>query len=365
MFDEAASHSSLSTSSSLLSTRIATNLFLYSTQSLFYSSILIAFWLPSNCHAFDNIVNIPSHLALNATDNRSDSLQYLQQVPSPSMVTPKPLSSSSSSASFPFSGQSPSKQYAILDFRNNLNRQLKSIQDKELLVPTIQNLFDSNEPISLTGSHNDTKIIIQLMTKMEMKFTRAIRAVNETRATILDILISTGHQRKINSSDINNDDVRNVFLESIILPCSTKASDKMNAREDNSNSDETIDNKNSIEILNYLNNAGHLHEMDDKNFTVNSRLMEAIKTVDMSSNAAVANFRDVYFLAKDNYGSASNCRTNFPNEQYRRLFASTIKPRNILMIIDHGASAANDEQFDLTKTFGKIKFSSLTLFIQY
>lgn len=38
---------------------------------------------------------------------------------------------------------------------------------------------------------------------------------------------------------------------------------------------------------------------------------------------------------------------------FRYLYASSIKLRKIIMIIDHGATSINSESLDLTKAFGK------------
>lgn len=249
------------------------------------------------------------------------------------------------------------QHFAIIDLRTRINSQLKCLNEHELLAPTIQNLFDSIEPIPMSASQNDTKILSQMVAKMEGKLSKAIAVADETSAKIMDIIASA------ESTDAKPKSLRNarerILLETIVLPCSTDArSFDYGAAADERNRLELAENR-SIEILNYLSHAaGHLHETSDKNFTTNSRILDEIKSIQTPAGSGPysISFRDVFFLAKDNYASVSNCRRYFPNEEYRRLLLSHLKAKRLVMIIDNGAFGSNDEHFDVTKSFGEPKY---------
>lgn len=248
------------------------------------------------------------------------------------------------------------QHFAILDLRTRINGQLKSLNEHELLAPTIQNLFDSIEPIPMSASQNDTKILNQMVAKMEAKLSKAIAVADETSAKIMHIIASA------ESTDAKPQSHRNarerILLETIVLPCSTDArSFDYGAAADERSRLELAENR-SIEILNYLSHAaGHLHETSDKNFTTNSRILDEIKSIQTPAGSGPnsISFRDVFFLAKDNYASVSNCRRYFPNEEYRRLLLSHLKTIRLVMIIDNGAFASNDEHFDVTKSLGEAR----------
>lgn len=207
------------------------------------------------------------------------------------------------------------QKYAISDLTRDLNLQLKSIEDHELLIPAIQSAFDSHEraPSSTSTSsidHNDTKILNSIATKMDTKFAAALRILNETNQKFLNIF--TEHM----------DQPRKLLLDPIILPCSSTlkhAERSAYDQSDDSNQGDFlggINKKKAIEVLNFLKNAGHLHENDDKNFTINKRLMETLKNIDLST-ANVPHIRDVFFLPRDNQISSTNCRHTVPNEHHR------------------------------------------------
>lgn len=246
------------------------------------------------------------------------------------------------------------QHFAILDLRTRLSRQLKSMNEHELLAPTIQNLFDSIEPIPMAASQNDTKILGQMVVKMEAKLSKAIAVADETSAKILEIIASA----ESTEAKSHRNARERILLETIVLPCSTDARsfDYGDAADERSRL-EMAENK-SIELLHYLNHAaGHLHETSDKNFTTNSRILDEIKSIQTpaGSGANSISFRDVFYLAKDNYASVSNCRRYFPNEEYRRLLVSHLKTKRLIMIIDNGAFASNDEHFDVTKSLGELR----------
>lgn len=221
------------------------------------------------------------------------------------------LSSSATAAALVQTSTNPIIQkYAISDLTRDLNLQLKSIEDHELLIPTIQSAFDSLERVPSSIDQNDTKILNSVATKIETKFSSALRILNETNLNFLNILTE------------NIDQSRKLLLDPIILPCSSTPKHAERSAYDlsgESNQNEFIggiNKKKAIEVLNFLKNAGHLHENDDKNFTINKRLMETMKNIDLSS-ANVPNYRDVFFLPKDNQISSTNCRNTVPNEHHR------------------------------------------------
>lgn len=202
------------------------------------------------------------------------------------------------------------QKYAISDLTRDLNSQLKSIENHEMLISTIQSVFDSLERVPSSIDHNDTKIINSAATKIEAKLSAALRVLNETNQKFLSILTENGDQTK------------KLLLDAIILPCASTKHAERSAYDltiELSNQNDFIggiNKKKAIEVLNFLKNAGHLHENDDRNFTINKRLMETLKSINLSS-ANVPNFRDVFFLPKDNQISSTNCRNTVPNEHHR------------------------------------------------
>lgn len=245
------------------------------------------------------------------------------------------------------------QHFAIIDLRARLNRQLKSMSESELLVPAIENLFnDSIDPISVSALQNDAKILNQMVLKMEAKLWKTIETVDKAGSQILDIIAAA------QSTESNKHTQRNgrerILLETIVLPCSTDARnfDYDTAADDRSRL--TMDDNKSIEILNYLSHAaGHLHETNDKNFTTNSRILDELKSI-QSAAANAMSFRDVFFLATDNYATVSNCRRFYPNEEYRRLLLSHLHSKRLVMIIDNGGTASNDDLFEVTKSLGEL-----------
>lgn len=280
------------------------------------------------------------------------------------------IASLSSAASLQTSINPVIQRYAISDLTRDLSLQLKSIESSELLVPAIQSAFDSLERVPSSIDHNDTKILNSIATKIETKFTSALRILNETNHKFLNILTE------------NIDQSRKLLLDPMILPCSSTPKHAERSAYDRSNESNQsefiggINKKKAIEVLNFLKNAGHLHETDDKNFTINKRLMETLKNIDLSS-ANVPNFRDVFFLPRDNQISSTNCRNTVPNEHHRYneanfvllthiekkndsnrifvirfLYASSVISKKIILIVDIGSMTTNSDSLDVTKSFG-------------
>lgn len=207
------------------------------------------------------------------------------------------------------------QNYAISDLTRDLSLQLKSIQDHELLIPTIQSVLDSFERVPSSNEHNDTKILKSIASKIDLKLAATLRILNETNQKIFNIFASE-----------NIDHTRKLLLDATILPCIpvTKHSER-SAHDSNSEASNQNDKfagfnkKKAIEVLNFLKNAGQLQEHDDKNYTINKRLMDTLKTIDLSP-INVPNFRDVFFLPKNLFYSQishTNCRNTAPNEHHR------------------------------------------------
>lgn len=205
------------------------------------------------------------------------------------------------------------QKFAISDLTRDLSLQLKSIQDHELLIPTIQSALDSIERVPSTSEHNATKILNSIASKIDLKLAAALRILNETNQKICNIFTSE-----------NIEASRKLVLDAIVLPCSSSNKHSERSAHDSS---ETVPNENdkfggfnkkkAIEVLNFLKNAGHLHEHGDKNYTINKRLMETLKTIDLTTTH-VPNFRDAFFLPRDSQITNTNCRmNNLPNEYHR------------------------------------------------
>lgn len=209
------------------------------------------------------------------------------------------------------------QKYAISDLTRDLNLQLKSIFDHELLIPTIQShfngAFDSFERGPSSNEHNDTKILNTIATKIEAKLSHGIRVLNETVQKFLSIV-----------AENTNDRMQTLLLDAIILPCTTNVA-KQSERSANNNANVDIEfigginKRKAIEVLNFLKNAGHLHETDDRNFTINRRLMETLKAINLfaapTNNVPI--FHDVFFLPKHSQISSTNCQNTHPNEHHR------------------------------------------------
>lgn len=225
----------------------------------------------------------------------------------------------------PTNTNSIGQKYAISDLTRDLNLQLKSIVDNELLIPAIQSAFNSFERSGpLSNEHNDTKILNTIATKIEAKLSHGIRILNETIQKMLTILSE-------NASN-NGQAMQKLRLDAIILPCTAKqpiAKHTERSANDNANVDFEfiggINKKKAIEVLNFLKNAGHLHETDDRNFTINKRLMETLKSINLftaaptnsKNNNNVPIFRDVFFLPRHSQVSSTHCQNTHPNEHHR------------------------------------------------
>lgn len=231
---------------------------------------------------------------------------FYQSIPSKPVTTSHTALSSSSLHT---STNSFIQKYAISDLTRDLNVQLKSIENHELLRSTIQSAFDSHERVQSSIDHNETKIFNSLATKIETKLATALRILNETNQKFLNILTESDESRKL-------------LLDPIILPCSTTPKHaERSAYDINIDANQNdfiggINKKKAMDVSNFLKNTDHLHETDDRNFKINKRLMETLKSIDFSL-ANVPSFRNAFFLPKDNQFSTTNCRNTVPNEHQR------------------------------------------------
>lgn len=198
--------------------------------------------------------------------------------------------------------------HAISDLTRDLDSQLKTIEDHELLISAIQSAFDSFERVPSTIEHNDNKMLNSIASKIEAKLSTGLRIINETSQKISTILME------------NNSLAKKLLLDAIILPCTiaTKHSERSahdSSVETNNQNDiiAGIDKRKAIDVLNFLKNAAHLYETDDRNFTINRKLMETLKSIDLSTS----NFRDVFFLPRYSQVSTTNCRDSVPNDHHR------------------------------------------------
>lgn len=274
------------------------------------------FFIHTNHNHSMVLADLQSNTNLSTLNDASLSYHRSEQV-----VSMKPLLLSAPFVTSPYQAlpAQPStlmRKHIITDLVSDFKLQLKSIEDHELLVTTIQSTFDSLDQIGSSTEQNDTKTLIQLASKMEMKLSNALRIVNQTSQKIRNILLES------------NDQSNSLALESITLPCTVVKHTERSAisidnltntklpSDDFFSDDKIIDKRKTIEILNFLKNAVHLHETDDKNFTVNKRLMETLKRIDLTFTSA-SNLRDVFFLTNDNYASIGKCRNAFPIGHYK------------------------------------------------
>lgn len=236
---------------------------------------------------------------------------------------------------------------AITELTENLETKLKSIRNSELGIPFLQEIFDTMEFVSIV--RNDSKLVAEMAERLSQKLTRAIRVLNDTRRFI----------RKNVHSDVDDP----IFLESLVHPCPLL--------DDLQKLDQHYD-KRQIEIKNWpaigigggvaasssigveLFFDGSATYPETANFTANHRLNELIKSVNYSE----LNLKQIYFLSKDDLAGDEKCRRTSDDMHLRHIFASTIKQKNIVIIIDHGSSL-NADQLDLTKTFANTLISML------
>lgn len=257
---------------------------------------------------------------------------------------------------------------AISDLTRDFHVQLKAIEDNEMLIRTIQNAFDTFEqPLS---DQNDTRTFNQIAGKIDVKLSTAMRIVSEISQRALGIL----------SEPLNNNN-NHLFLDTIVMPSSLPSSmttsssmsptikhserRALDTNDSNASNDRAIDTNSSIgyvggnengkpiEIWNFLKNADHLHQTDDKNFTVNRRLMELLKDIDFGSTH-VPHIRDAFFIPSPKFAGNDICRNKILCAHHRYMYASSIKWRNVIMVIDYGYTADDPHVLDAIKAFGMV-----------
>lgn len=246
------------------------------------------------------------------------------------------------------------QKLATSDLTRDFDVQLKSIESNEMLVDTIQYAYNSLE--QALSDHNDTRAFNQIAGKIEVKLSTAMRIVSETNQRILGIL-----------SDAQRLQGDHLFLDTIVMPSSpgwplTKHSERraldtndVNVNTESNSSTGYVSgsaNVKSIEILNFLKNAGQLHQTNDKNFTINRRIVEILKEIDYSV-MHVPNIRDAFFIPSHKYAGNDNCRNKVLCAHHRYLYASSVKWRNVIMVIDSGYTADEPHALDVVKAFGR------------
>lgn len=282
-------------------------------------------------HPFMTCTILPlANISLESINGYAHAYDQHQYQPNRSAPTkPTAVTFSTSQQQQQTNATSNAQKYAITDLTRDLNLQLKSIVDHELLIPAIQNAFNAFESgAAASNEQNDTKILNTIATKIEAKLSHGIRILNETIQKFLTILSEQSH---------NNQPMQKLQLDAIVLPCSAKPIAKHTERSANENKNADfefiggINKKKAIEVLNFLKNAGHLHETDDRNFTINKRLMETLKSINLfaatrtnnnnnnnnHNNNNVPIFRDVFFLPRHSQVSSTHCQNTLPNEHHR------------------------------------------------
>lgn len=213
----------------------------------------------------------------------------------------------------------------VADLAKQLDEQLRWIRDHEMEIPTIQRLFDAVGR-SKTAMRNDTKLLVQFANKLQRKIDNAVSVVNETSTQILNLFHAYVEKLDFLSTTskiertTNEDGDPAIYLETMVLPCDSYEDGGINdavlhelvATDDNSGIKQL--KRKPVDLLNFLSQTGHpLHEHEDLNYTLNSQLLEMMKAIDLD----VPNFKNAYFLSKDNFGGDSNCRDHYSNQQFR------------------------------------------------
>lgn len=312
-------------------------------------------------------------LALGQLDRSAHALQTVQitnyngsSLNGPSAYY-RPMAAKSAADQAMPSGPSPvpptnAHKLAISDLTRDLYVQLAAIEENEMLIPAIQSAFDSAE--QTISDHNDTRTFNQMANKIEAKLATAMRVVGEKSQRILGVLLEPASQAE------------RLYLDTIVLPSSPSASIGVPAKRPErraldaqlaagANGDDRINGTNAsiayagtgdhgkpIEIWNFLKNADHLHQTNDKNFTTNRRLIEILKDVDFTLTH-VPHFRDAFFIPSHSFAGNNNCRNKILCAHHRYMYASSVKWRNVIMVIDYGSTADDPHVLDATKAFGR------------
>lgn len=233
-----------------------------------------------------NVFNsfVPIYLSDNSKSNSSHSL-YVNT----SAISADLANSYNQSSSFIFkkpkvpSQSNDASLHNILDLTGNLEKRLKSIRNNELAIPIIQEMFDTMEFTPIY--RNDTKAAYDIANKLTHKLNKAIRILNQTREFI----------------DSNTDGLgEKIILHTMVHPCPY---DEQSLQYD----------KSQIEIKNYLKNVGSFADQDDLNFTINSELLEKLRQY----NGNAENFKQIYFISKNDYVSEYNCHFHSANIHLR------------------------------------------------
>lgn len=220
--------------------------------------------------------------------------------------------------------------YFVSDLARHLNEHLRWIADHEMEVPTIQRLFDAMErEATTTPDRDDSQLVGQFASRLQMKLENAVEVVNETSMQILQLYQSFESKLDLRKMSIDlpatareaaimtEDPDRTIYMETMVFPCDSYEDDtnEVATQEARSAADgvstDAHAKRRPSDLMNFLSATGHEHE--DLNYTLNSQLLDTIRAIDLD----VPNFKNAYFLSKDNYGGDSNCRNHYANQQFR------------------------------------------------
>lgn len=182
--------------------------------------------------------------------------------------------------------------FSIHELNRNLEIKLKSIRNTELGIPFIQEIFDTMEFVAI--DRNDTKIVTEMVQKLTKKLNKAIRAITDASIKLQSSLRMNDEQ--------DEDDWATIFLQTTIHPCPYNEQ-RLDQHYD----------KNQIEIKNYMKTTEHFIETDNVNFTINQQLTESLTQV----NYSLHNFKQLYFLSKDDFANDYNCHLHSDNHHLR------------------------------------------------
>lgn len=271
----------------------------------------------------DSDANHPVHVPIFRSDHHILSLSNLsslslnafdgahQQSTEPVKSTTKPPHSTPS--------------FGIDRLTRSLHAKLMSLQNTELAVPSIQQIFDdqltakaAKEDIAFV---NDTQLVAQFALRLENKLQLAQYAINDAA-------------KEIGQSQFNG-------LPTVVQPCPF---------DDWATALDQHYDKTQIEIKNYRAPPDrHLNWTVDEKAS-HQMIMQTLKGFRTGNFA----FQRAYFVSNSDIGGQLVCPGTSVQEfrQLRSVLVSSINQKNLMVLIDHGGTSLNAEQLDLTKSFG-------------
>lgn len=212
----------------------------------------------------------------------------------------------------------------ISEFVENLILRINNLRNLELGVPYVQGMFDSMN--FTTFIENNADVVTKISSRIKNKIQQTIKSINYLHNIILE------HTKN------------NFYINTIIQPCPFDDYNEQNYY-----------NKNQIEIINYLKygEKNYIKQNNNGNsldYIINTKITSEFKKLLTNENISLAN---VFFLSQFDHASDNFCQYYFNNQHYRYLYVSAIQRKHVFLLIDNG-NAYNDEQFELTRTFGKL-----------